>query len=208
MIAVRLMFVGLGVAGCLVLSGKSAANPSGDSCPMSHVHYAPFPGEQSNLKPLPGIATAPDGSSRRTCSSTPTPPGLGSACWAHASSRSGNHATSTRSSSGQHGCTATSSSSRCTVSGLTLPGRSRQRGTASATTRATFRFRRLAAGALPSPPGRYRAASCSQRPTERLQPDQLGGHSCTLAQPTPLSPDWQRLSTLGDRASPARASRP
>ena len=62
MIAVRLMFVGLGVAGCLVLSGKSAANPSGDSCPMSHVHYAPFPGEQSNLKPLPWIATAPDGS--------------------------------------------------------------------------------------------------------------------------------------------------
>jgi hypothetical protein len=59
MIGVRLVMVGVAVASCLALSGESAADRSGDSCPMSHVHYASFPGEPSGLKPLPWTATAP-----------------------------------------------------------------------------------------------------------------------------------------------------
>jgi hypothetical protein len=53
--------VGFALAGCLVVSGESDAERSAHTCPMSHVHYVPFPGEQSGLRPLPWIATAPDG---------------------------------------------------------------------------------------------------------------------------------------------------
>jgi len=65
MFSVRFVVVVVaGVAGCLALSGESTADRSGATCPMSHVHYASFPGEPSNLKPLPWIATAPGGSLR------------------------------------------------------------------------------------------------------------------------------------------------
>jgi hypothetical protein len=55
---------------------------------------------------------------------------------------------------------------------VTLQGRPRRPGTASTTIRATFGFRRLAAGALPSPPARSQAPWSSQRPTDRLLSDQ------------------------------------
>jgi hypothetical protein len=60
-IVLRLLVVGVGAAGCLALSGASAADVSGNLCPMSHVHYAPFSGEPSDLRPLPWISTVPGG---------------------------------------------------------------------------------------------------------------------------------------------------
>src|SRR5262249_21002082 len=60
-IGIRVVMLGVGLASCLALSGESSAERSTNTCPMSHVHYAPFPGEQAGLKPLPWTTTASGG---------------------------------------------------------------------------------------------------------------------------------------------------
>jgi len=58
-IGIRVVVLGVGLASCLALSTDSSADRFVNTCPMSHVHYAPFPREQTGLKPLPWTTTAP-----------------------------------------------------------------------------------------------------------------------------------------------------
>lgn len=59
---IRLLVVGL-AAGVLVgLPTSSGARNAQPACPMSHVHYTPYPGVEQGLARLPWIAAAPDGS--------------------------------------------------------------------------------------------------------------------------------------------------
>ncbi len=59
MIGFRVLALGIVTATCLALAGESAGDRARASCPMSHVHYAPFAGEPTSLKPLPWTSTAP-----------------------------------------------------------------------------------------------------------------------------------------------------
>jgi hypothetical protein len=54
----------IGAAAVVVLLGlpaASGARATGNACPMSHVHYAPYPGVESGLGRVPWISSAPSG---------------------------------------------------------------------------------------------------------------------------------------------------
>ena len=43
------------------LPAASGAQPTANGCPMSHVHYAPYPGVEPSLGRVPWISSAPSG---------------------------------------------------------------------------------------------------------------------------------------------------
>src|SRR3954447_22804655 len=53
--------VGCGLALRLGIPSASGANKTVAACPMSHVHYTPYPGVEQGLGAVPWVASAPDG---------------------------------------------------------------------------------------------------------------------------------------------------
>jgi hypothetical protein len=60
--ATRCLALGAAAACLLAAAHGSAAQPAAAvTCPMSHVHYKPYPGIEQGLGPIPWVATAPGG---------------------------------------------------------------------------------------------------------------------------------------------------
>ncbi len=54
----------LALATALMLIARPApseARPAGNACPMSHVHYTPYPGIEQGLAEVPWVSSAPSG---------------------------------------------------------------------------------------------------------------------------------------------------
>jgi hypothetical protein len=59
--ALRSLLAGSAIALLLVLPTASGAERTIGGCPMSHVHYSPYPGVEPGLGAVPWISSAPDG---------------------------------------------------------------------------------------------------------------------------------------------------
>jgi hypothetical protein len=60
-VALRSLIAGSAIVLVLGLPAASRAHLTVGACPMSHVHYAPYPGVEPGLGDVPWVSTAPDG---------------------------------------------------------------------------------------------------------------------------------------------------